>query len=182
MTEESVHTFNDSQIAMGRAVFNADNERTRYDKLLTQSEMTRAREILKKEAISIEEISEIMNIAVSTETKLSNFDDNDRYIMGKYLIWIGEYAKRFSKALRANEYYAKFENRLTSRTLELRKEIIKDYTEQFKQNMHAYFYLIHSTLSLEGTLIDSLTMDRKEVQYNQIPSIPQQNPTQSWIG
>lgn len=167
---------------VGQAIFNADNERTRYDKLLSQSEITRLREIMKKDSLTVSEISEVMNIAVSTEIKLTNFNDNDRYVLGKYLIWIGEYAKRFSKALRASEYYEAFGDRLSSRTIELRKEILKDYTEQFKQNMHAYFYLARSPLSLEGSLIDSLTMDRKEVQYNQIPQLPTTQPSQGWLG
>jgi hypothetical protein len=180
--EQHQGAFGGFEQTLGSSTFNENNERSRYDKLLSQSEMTRLREIMKKESISIEEISEVMNIAVSTEIKLTNFNENDRYYLGKYLIWIGEYAKRFSKALRANEYYKEFQDKLSPRTKELRLEIIKDYTEQFKNNMHSYFFLARSPLSLEGTLIDSLTRDKKEVQYNQLPGLPMQQPKTSWLG
>jgi hypothetical protein len=168
--------------AAGIAMYKNNEEKTRYDKILALSEITKIRDIMKKEEIGIEEVSEIMNIATAVETKLTNINQHERYILGKYLIWIGEYSKRFSKALRANQYYAAYWTKLTPRTQELRKEIIKDYTEQFKQNMHAYFFLLHSPLSINGALVDSLTMDKKEIQYNQLPVMPTQQAAQQWLG
>src|SRR6056297_3532597 len=86
---------------LSQATFAKDYEKTKYDKLLAQSEMQRIRELVSKELFNINDISEIMNILVSTEVKLTNFNDNDRYVLGKYLIWVTEYAKRYSQAIRA---------------------------------------------------------------------------------
>jgi hypothetical protein len=173
-------TFGNFQDQMGQTVYNAEYERTRYDKLLTREEIMRLRDILKKEQLTTDDISEVMNIAVSTEIKLTRLNDWDRYILGKYMIWIGEYGKRYSKALRAKEYYAKNYSILTERTKEMRNEIEKDYGGQFKQCCHAYFYLARSPLSLEGGMVDALTTDQKDIRYSGIPNNNPNLPNQGW--
>lgn len=163
-----------------RTMYNAEYERTRYDKLLTREEIMRLREILKKEQLTTDDISEVLNIAVSTEVKLTRLNDWDRYLLGKYLIWLGEYGKRYSKALRAKEYYAKNWSILTNRTKEMRNEIEKDYGGQFKQCAHAYFYLARSPLSIEGGMVDALTTDQKDIRYSGLPSNTPNMPQQGW--
>lgn len=181
MSDQQQGTFGGYEDAMRQAAYNNDFERTKHDKLLSREEVMRLRELMKKDIHTTDDIQEIMNIAVSTEIKLTRFSDWDRYVLGKYLIWVGEYAKRYSKALRAKKYYEKHWDSLTARTKELRKEIEKDYAEQFKQCVHAYFFLARSPLSLEGGLIDAFTTDRKDFNYTLPPAPPNGTPQQNWL-
>lgn len=163
-----------------KAIYTGNLERTNFDKVLSKHEMFRLREIMSKESLTIIDISEIQNILVSTEAKLTNFDDWDRYVIGKYFIWVCEYAKRYSKALRAKVFYAKIWDSLNDRTKELRAEIEKEYTETYKLLVHVYCYLIRTPLSVEGALVDRLTIDRKEIEYTGNTQVPAQVPQQQW--
>lgn len=154
---------------LGNAAYSQDHEKTRYDKLLAQSEMQRLRELVSEEKLTINGINEILNILVSTETKLTNFNDNDRYVLGKYLIWISEYGKRYAKAIRAQEQFQKMWGTMSRRHKELRKQIEIDYSESFKQAVHTYCFLGRSPLSIGGSLIKTMTVDRSEMEYKTVP-------------
>ena len=166
---------------LSNATFARDFEKTKYDKLLAQSEMQRLRELVSKELFDINDISEIMNILVSTEVKLTNFNENDRYILGKYLIWVTEYAKRYSTAIRAKDQYQKIWVTLSKRHKETRIEIEKLYAETFKQAVHCYCFLARSPLSIGGSLVKTMTTDRSEMEYKGMP-VPQAQPKQGMFG
>jgi len=173
--------FNGYENQLSNATFARDYEKTKYDKLLAQSEMQRLRELVSKELFDINDIGEIMNILVSTEIKLTNFNENDRYVLGKYLLWVTEYAKRYATAIRAKDQYQKMWTKLSKRHRELRIEIEKSYAENFKQAIHAYCFLARSPLSISGALIKTMTTDRSEMEYKGMP-IPQAQPQQGMFG
>ena len=172
------NTFNGFEQSLGNATFSNEQEKTRYDKLLSQQEVLRLRELISQDVLRINDISEIMNILVSTEIKLTNLNENDRYVLGKYLIWVNEYGKRYTKSLRAEELINKA-YQLTERSQELRKEIKKEYAETFRALVHSYCYLARSPLSIEGQLIGRLTRDTQEITYKGLPTpTGQPNPQQ----
>jgi len=150
---------------LNNAVFTTDHEKTRYDKLLAQSEMQRLRELISQDNLTINGINEVLNILVSTEVKLTNFNENDRYVLGKYLIWVSEYGKRYSKSIRAQQQFIKMWGSMSKRHKELRKQIEIDYSETFKQAVHTYCFLGRSPLSISGSLIKTMTTDRSEMEY-----------------
>jgi len=157
---------------LNQATFGSDYEKTRFDKLLSQSEMQRLRELVSNETLEINSISEIVNILVSTEVKLTNFNDNDRYVLGKYLIWVSEYGKRYAKSIRAKEEILLNWKNMSVRHKKIRQQIEIDYAEAFKQAVHTYCFLARSPLSIGGSLIEKMTIDRSEMEYKGIP-VPQ---------
>jgi len=177
------NTFNGFEGQLGKATFNDGGEKTRMDKVLSQSEVDRLREIITKDLFEVEEVDEIMNILVSTELKLTNFNENDRYILGKYLLWVSEYGKRYSRAIRTRDYYKRQWTFLTERTRNMRIDIEKDYAGTFKQAVHTYCFLARSPLSIGGSLIDRLTSDKREMKYSGSPmQIPQPGQQQNYMG
>lgn len=165
-------------------MISSDSERTRYDKLLSKEEMFRLRELIMQEKFTLKEVNEIMNLANSAETKMTRLDEYERKMIGKYLnIWLGNFVKRYGKTLIASEHYKKIWDKLTERQKNMRIDIEKSMTEQFKQSIHSYFYAIRTPLSLEGTFIDSLSKNRQELEYSGV--VPGVNPgltQQSWGG
>lgn len=165
-----------------QAIYSGNLERTNFDKVLSKGEVLRLREIMSKEELSIQDISEAQNILVSTEAKLTNLDEWDRYVIGKYYVWVNEYAKRFSKSLRAEVFYKHIWNKLSKRTQGLRHEIMKEYTEGYKFLVHIYCYLIRTPLSIEGAAFDRLTQERKEIEYRGGNTVQAQQPEGVWRG
>jgi len=112
----SNNTFNGFENQLGKATFGEESERSKMDKVLSKEEVDRLREIVTKDLLEVDEVDEIINILVSTELKLTNFNENDRYILGKYLLWVSEYGKRYSRAIRTRDYYRRQWTNLTPRT------------------------------------------------------------------
>lgn len=180
---QTTPTENNFESTLRQAVFNNGYEKTNYDKTLSKDEVFRLREIVRKEVFNIADIQECQNILVSTEVKLTNFDDWDRYIVGKYYIWLSEFAKRYSKSLRAKKFYDEITSELSDRTKKARIEIEKEYAETYKLMVHVYCYLIRSPLSIGGTLINRFTTQRQEIEYKgSLPIQPAPQAQQVWRG
>lgn len=175
-------SFGQMEENLQQAIYSGNMERTNFDKILSKGEMFRLREIVSKEFLTIKDISEVQNILVSTEAKLTNFDDWDRYVIGKYYIWVCEYAKRYSKSLRAEVFYEKIWDNLNDRTKSLRAEISKEYAETYKLLVHVFCYLIRTPLSIQGAAFERLTTERKEIEYSGGNQVQTQNPEQNWRG
>jgi len=156
-----------------RAVYHANPEKTSQDQILSKQEVLRLRELVGKDVLKQLDINSIQNILVSNEIKMTNFTDREKYIIGKYFIWVSEYAKRYTKSISAKEFYTKYDGKLTERTKEARLEIEKDYANTYKLLVHVYCYLIRSPLSVKGALINRFTTNRQEIQYSgQLPGQP----------
>jgi hypothetical protein len=163
---------------LARGVFNPDQEKNKLEKILTEKDIIRLRELISNETLNTLQVSEIMNILVSTELKLTNFGDRDRYILGKYLIWYHEYGKRYMKALRAKELYSSVLTTLPAQTQNLRQEIEKEYTETFRTATHIYCFLVRSPLSIGSGLIKQLTTQKQDINYSGLPTVSGQPSTQ----
>lgn len=164
-----------------QAVYNSNPEKTSQDQILSKQEVLRLRELVGKDSLNQSDINTIQNILVSNEIKMTNFNDREKYVIGKYFIWVSEYAKRFSKALSAKQFYEKYDGKLTQRTREARQEIEKDYSNTYKLLVHVYCYLIRSPLSVKGALINRFTTNSQEIKYSgQLPGQPQTQPGTQW--
>ena len=170
---------NNFQQELQQAVYTPSLERTGQDQILSKEEVIRLREIVSKDFLNLADINAIQNILVSNEIKMTNFTDREKYVIGKYFIWVSEYAKRYSKALSAKQFYEKYKGKTTDRTKEARREIEKDYASQYKALVHTYCYLIRSPLSVKGALVNRFTSTRQELVYSgQVPN--QQTPATTW--
>lgn len=171
--------FQGFQNALTSAVVSADQEKTRYDKLVSKEEMFRLRDLLKKSQLSVEDANEIMSIANSTETKLTRLDDHERKILGKYLdCWIANFSTLYLKILaEKNSIDTK---KFSERENNLRNDIEKTLTDAFKKSIHAYFFALRTPLSLEGNLIESLSKNREEVEYLGVPGVNPALVNQQW--
>ena len=178
------NTFNGFEKQLGQATFGEGGEKTKMNQILSQLEIDRLRELVTKDLLEVNEVDEILNILVSTELKLTNFNENDRYILGKYLLWVSEYGKRYSRAIRTRDYYKAQWTFLTPRTKSMRIDIEKDYAGTFKQAVHTYCFLARSPLSIGGTLIDRLTSsnEKRDVRYSGVPmQIPQPGQSNNYL-
>jgi hypothetical protein len=180
--------------AMEKALFKADAEKTRFDKLMGRDEMQRLKQVFSKPSLSIEDVNEVQNLIVSSEIKLTDFRGRERYINHKFYIVIGMFASRYCKAIRADQEYdsemKKIKEDLEKKSLEeknkrlnnlenvikIRAEIQKDYAIMYKEMVNAYLFGVRSPLSFEGNMVNMLGTDKKEYTYSgNLSPIPQQS-------
>ncbi len=186
--------------AMEKSFLQSNQEKNKFDRLMGRDEMQRLKAIFTKPILTNEDVNEMQNTIIATEIKLTDFRGRERYINHKFYIVIGEYATRYTKAIRADEQYQKEmkeykkqindadfslevkEEKLLSlaKVEKVRAEIQKDYAGMYKKMVNAYLYGVRSALSSEGNLINLLGTDRKEYSYegnlSPVPQSQQQQP------
>jgi hypothetical protein len=161
--------------ALNMAISGDNLEKTRYDKLLGKEDAVKLRDLMKKKLPTIHDIDESMNVCVSLIPKLSRLNEKERKLLGLYYLRIDKYSKRVKRAL---EVYNILEQQ--GKKTEIREQIIEEYLGRHRLNVNAYLYAMNSALSIEGNMIDSLTTDSKDIQYNYPPGLMPPQGTQKW--
>jgi hypothetical protein len=188
--------------AMEKAMFKTESEKTRFDKLMGREEMLRLKQLFSKPILELEDVNEVQNIMVSSDIKLTDFQQNERYINHKYYIAIGMYVSRYCNAIRADRQYQEMAStkpepdsieepeketnrffpknkkkalKLPDNVITVRAEIQKDYASTYKELVNVYLFGVRSPLSSGGNLVKLLGTERKEVMYEgNLSPVPQQ--------
>jgi len=163
----------------------SDVEKTFIDKVLDRQDIERIRELMKKKDLDTDDLSELLFLVSGIASKLSNFNDWDRYLLGKFFAWIRDFITLLDAVITykqdlKDETKKLLENNNTETALQL-KEIIakikKLNTENCKFLVDVFQFLSNSTLSIEATAFDTLTKSRYEYWYpgmQNAPQMPQQ--------
>ena len=154
-----------------RGLFSGTSEKSFVDKLLGREDVNNIREIMKKDDLSRSEMIDILSLLVSSEAKLVNYGENDRYIILKYFVWLREFAK-------VNEMLYDYEtdmrerlgDRLAESTLEMFENNKRLMTHMFKFLVDLYLNIARTSLSTGATGFMELLNNKYEFAY------PQGNP------
>lgn len=199
MSEES--RLNGFENTMNSVVSSEVYERNRDDKVMAMRTVLMAQEILQKETLTAKDVNLLFTLATSEELKLFRNNDNDRKYLGKCELWLAEYGKLYSMTLRAQKRYDDLWTQLKTNSKEERaenKELDKKYnkskeradilqetrlkemTETIRQTMNSYFFIIRSSLSLEGNLVELMSTDSKKIAYSGLQNNFGSAPQQRW--
>ena len=181
MTDEQTYGF---ERQMNSSLFSQDHEKTFIDKVLDRKDSERLRELMTIEELSRDEILELLYIIVSINTKLVNYSDWDRYLLGKFLAWIRDFCTLHETLL---DYIDELEQdeqeilsnidkeNLTVQDIEstedlenirlTMKQIQKHTSHNLKFLVDIYLYLSNSTLSVSAVAFDTLSKSRFEYSY-----------------
>lgn len=137
------------------------SESTYTDKLLAKRVIERLQLYMRKKELTREDIYEILYLLTSEELKVLNFNEFDRYVLGKFYAWIRDFM------VVADKIYQWYEKETD--------EKIKKYLEKSKKEMESvirflvdvFLYLARSTLSKEAKAFDTLSKQRIEYIYPQ---------------
>ena len=77
--------------AIEQSLFSVQSEKSFLDKLLAKDDNEKIRELIKKPRLNRSELLELMYMLSSTEAKLVNYSEWDRYIILKFFVWIREF-------------------------------------------------------------------------------------------
>lgn len=79
------------EYALGQALFSKQSEKTFVDKILARQDVDLVRSITRKAKLSREDLTELLHLCSGAELKLLNYGEHDRYLMGKFFVWIREF-------------------------------------------------------------------------------------------
>lgn len=93
----------------GQRIFSMQNAEKSYtDKLLAKEDVRNIQDLVKKEDLTRSELLEILYLLSSSEIKLANFSEWDRYLLGKFLAWIRDFVSICEILYDYKEKYDKF--------------------------------------------------------------------------
>jgi len=174
---------------LGGMAYRPAAEKSYVDKLLSRREVEALKQLVGKEDLTKKELAQFMYMITAIELKLANFNEMDRYILGKFFTWIREfimlseftydYVDKMQAELKSN---IDKNNKAGASGVQIditNKEIIIETLQNIKtQQLHnvkfiadLYLYLIRSTMALGSVTFDSLSKNRYEYEYapNQMP-------------
>lgn len=76
-----------------KSIFSTQTEKTFVDKLLAKDDVNAIRDLIKKKNLTREELLEILYLLSSSESKILNFSEWERYVILKFFVWIREFVK-----------------------------------------------------------------------------------------
>ena len=76
---------------MKRQMFSVQSEKSNVDVILARRDIEKIRQIINKEEMSREDISELFYLLSGAEVKVLSFKEYDRYLLAKFLTWVGEF-------------------------------------------------------------------------------------------
>jgi len=169
---------------MGNALFKADQEKNKTDRLMNRDEVARIKQLLSQPTLTLEQVSEIQSIFTANMSKLGNYNFGERYLHHKIFIQLQRVAERYSKAIMADMKYAEEQKAnpgyFNDKTIKVREDIQKDYALCYKKLVNGILFGINSSLSSEGYLIEELNKEKKDYTYSgNLSPVPQ--PTQQKV-
>jgi hypothetical protein len=76
-----------------QAIFSQQTEKTFVDKVLAKDDTKAIQELVKKPKLTRSELLELLYLVASTEAKLVNYSEWERYVILKFFVWIREFTK-----------------------------------------------------------------------------------------
>lgn len=157
-------TFEDK---LGVGLYSRDFEKTYIDKLLGRHEVEKMKELIKKPDLNRSELLDLLYMLISVEVKLSNLNEWDRYLLGKYFTWVRDLVKLaeflFDYQDDIKKYkFKKYEDEILTTIESIRKMLLHNV----KFAVDVFLYLTRSTLGIEGVAFDTLSKGRFEYQYD----------------
>ena len=185
---------------VGSMMFTKEQEKTFIDKVLDRKDSERLRQLMMTEELDRSQLLELLYIIVSINTKLVNFSDWDRYLLGKFLAWIRDFCTLHESLL---DYIVQLEKeegillklkseKLTDDEWKTSKEQMSDIRATMKQIQRLashnlkflvdiYLYLSNSTLSIGAVAFDTLSKNRFEYSYPAQGYNPAQPPQKKGV-
>jgi hypothetical protein len=164
---------------MKRQMFSSQSERSNVDVILSRRDIEKIRMIINKEDMSREDLSELFYLLGGAEAKVLAFEPYDRYLLTKFLTWVGEFVN-VSLALfeiKNTESKLVFKNKEDKEEhAELKKMLektVRGMANTLRYLVSIYLFISRSTLSLGGKAFEEFTKEKIEYLYpNQQQPMP----------
>ena len=157
--------YNGVENKLNESMYSGQGAKAHTDKLLAVEEINEIKEIIQADRLKGEDLRKLVYLLGAVEIKLVNFDQKDRYVLGKYLTWIRRTITLVSMHLKQiDDTQAEDKTKTTDEANEMIYNILDEDT---KYLCDIFLYLTRSSLSLNGVAFDTLNKARFEYEYNQ---------------
>jgi hypothetical protein len=142
-------------------------DKTFVDKILAKEDVEALKKLMKKPRLSREDMLEMLSLLGSTESKLLNYENHERYVLLKYFVWIREY-------VRQGEYLFDYEDFLKTKKIKLSlnaKRLLDNNRRLLEHNIKfladLYMMIGRTSMSLNGSGFKEVITNKFELNYDQ---------------
>jgi hypothetical protein len=163
-------------------MFTGMSEKTFSDKMIARSDIDKLEQLCKKETWNESDLNDVLYLLGGAESKLLNFDENERMILAKYFVWIDETLQAHMTGLNYQKYVVELEKKeekiIRDSTDKHKKEYVPNYERTKILNyciqklnhysrffVYVWLFLSRSTLSVRGGAFNTLSKQIVEMQY-----------------
>lgn len=164
--------------AIARNMDFSNREKTFSDKVFARDEVEKIRDLMRKDKLSRTDLNELLYLMSSTESKLLNLGQWDRYVMAKYYVWTREFFKQlellfdYIEDIEAKEKDGKIMLTPTTKKILQNNRRLAEHNIKFLVDF--YFQIMRTSLSLGGQLVSDLLGQKFEFQYKQPTQLSEQ--------
>ena len=151
---------------LAQSMFQHDKEKTYVDKILDKSDIEKIKDLIKLPILTRENLLELSNMLTSAELKLVYFDENERYVLGKYYIWVCNFVELYELLFDYKDFLEKRKITLADREDALFKNTMKILDHSVKMLCNIFVYIVRSSLSLGAKGFQELLTNKFELQYD----------------
>lgn len=167
--------------AIEKHLFSAQTEKSFIDKLLAKEDISEIRRLMVKERLTRSELLNMLYMCLSSESKLWNFGEYDRYVVLKFFVWIQEFIKYAEMLFDYKDYLEQQKKKyvkISRRTWQLLDNATARLEHNCKFLIDLYLNIGRTSLSLGGTGFLELLKNKYEVSYPHMQQVQTPLPQQ----
>lgn len=156
------------------------NEKSVIDKILAKDDIEKIRRLMQKSDLTRDELLDLLYLVSSSESKLYNFDERERYVMMKMYVWVREFVSILEEYY---DVYEKKEHLLSPYGKKLLRTNRLLLEHQVKFLVDLYLNISRTSLSKNGHAFKMFLENKFEFAYdNKQTLIDQQNKRPNLLG
>jgi len=146
-------------------------EKTSIDKLLSKEDIKRMVELSRKDKLERSDILELLSLCISSESKLTNLSEWDRYYVLKIFVWLRQIINRalhvydYDALIKQNEALGIIKISSTFKSINERNRRLAEYNAKFMIDL--YLNIMRTSLSVGGAAFTELLRNKHEIVYNE---------------
>lgn len=151
-----------------KQMFFNNSERSYLDKLLSRTDIDQIREIIRKDVLTRKDLTDLLHLCTSSESKLVNLSEYLRYIILKFYVWLRETISVAELLYDYQDDLEKLPNGLDDQTKQLFSNCMRLMQHNVKFMVDMYLNTTRTTLSLGGSAFFETLKNKYEISYPQM--------------
>lgn len=150
-----------------KGLFASPGEKTFVDKVLAKDDIDKIRVLIKKTRLDRTDLLEILYLLSSSESKLLNYGEWDRYVILKFFVWIREFVKICEQLYDYQEDLEDKKIKLSKRTEQMFDNNMRLMEHNIKFLVDLYLNIGRTSLSIGATGLLEILKNKYEISYPQ---------------
>ena len=151
--------------AIQNSLFSNPQDKTFTDKLLGRQDVDAVRELMKKEPLERSEVLDLLYMLSSTESKLFNYSEWDRYVQLKFFTWIRDFVKIAEQVYDYEDDLKKNKVKISARAAQMISNNKRLIEHNVKFLADLYLNIGRTSLSVSGTGFIEILKNKYEISY-----------------